>query len=58
MIRFDHIAPYDELAAAETQLDMTAIGAAAHFIGTMRNHHNGQTITSLELEHYPPSQML
>jgi len=29
------------------------VGAAAHFIGTMRNHNEGDAVSSLTLEHYP-----
>ncbi|MEE9335138.1 MAG: molybdenum cofactor biosynthesis protein MoaE [Granulosicoccaceae bacterium] len=48
--------PFDPLQVLhqhEQTLDAGGYGAAAHFIGTMRNHNEGVSVSSLTLEHYP-----
>lgn len=48
--------PYQILASTEEALRQTnggQIGAAASFVGTMRDHNQGDTIQSMFLEHYP-----
>jgi len=49
-------APFEPLALLqehEQTLEAGAVGAAAHFIGTMRNHNEGDSVSSMTLEHYP-----
>ncbi len=38
--------------AALRQLDR-GVGAVASFVGTMRDHNDGQAVSAMELEHYP-----
>lgn len=47
--------PYAELAAFTALLGQARLiyGAQAHFIGTMRNLNEGDSISTLWLEHYP-----
>ena len=47
--------PYAELSAFQRALgpDRALYGAESHFIGTMRNHNEGDSVTRLWLEHYP-----
>ena len=45
--------PLDALRQHEQTLDAGSYGAGAHFIGTMRNHNEGDSVTSMTLEHYP-----
>lgn len=48
--------PFDPLQALqehEQTLAAGSFGAAAHFVGTMRNHNEGDSVTSMTLEHYP-----
>ncbi len=45
--------PYAELAAYTPVGEATRIGAAATFVGFMRDLNEGETVTAMELEHYP-----
>ncbi len=45
--------PYAELAAYTPEGEATRIGAAATFVGFMRDLNEGETVTAMELEHYP-----
>lgn len=45
--------PLDTLRRHEQTLEAGSYGAAAHFIGTMRNHNEGDSVSSMTLEHYP-----
>ncbi len=45
--------PLQLLKQHEQTLEAGSVGAAAHFIGTMRNHNEGVGVSSLTLEHYP-----
>ncbi|MCA8967289.1 MAG: molybdenum cofactor biosynthesis protein MoaE, partial [Planctomycetes bacterium] len=47
--------PYDELRAAETALGerRRRVGAAATFVGSMRDFNEGEAVESMWLEHYP-----
>jgi len=45
--------PLALLQAHEQTLNKGSVGAAAHFVGTMRNHNEGDAVSSLTLEHYP-----
>lgn len=45
--------PLQALRQHEQTLEAGRYGAAAHFIGTMRDHNEGVSISSLTLEHYP-----
>ncbi len=44
--------PAVELASHASSLTVGQFGAAAHFVGTMRNTNQGDSITSMTLEHY------
>ncbi len=44
--------PWAELAA-RTRAHRTDLGAAAVFVGTMRDRNEGETVESMFLEHYP-----
>ena len=51
-----HGEPFDpavELARFEGSLAAGSVGATASFVGTMRNHNEGDTVTAMTLEHYP-----
>lgn len=54
-LREDAFDPYAELAAFRAALGSACAqyGAEAHFIGTMRNFNEGETVSRLWLEHYP-----
>ncbi len=41
------------LAEFETSLPVGSFGATASFVGTMRNHNEGDSVTAMTLEHYP-----
>lgn len=47
--------PYRELALHEARQGArrTAIGAAAIFVGTMRDLNEGEAVSAMTLEHYP-----
>ena len=47
--------PLDQLRAAEAALGerRRSIGAAATFVGSMRDFNDGDAVESMELEHYP-----
>lgn len=45
--------PYAELAAYTSRGDPRRIGAAALFIGFMRDLNEGDDVVTMELEHYP-----
>jgi molybdopterin synthase catalytic subunit len=55
-LRDQPFAPLAELADYQTDLDERLsgqYGAAAIFIGTMRDFNDGDTVQSMTLEHYP-----
>lgn len=43
----------EQTLIAEGLLDADAIGATASFIGRMRGFNAGDTVTAMQLEHYP-----
>lgn len=45
--------PATEVALFEARLAPGSFGATASFVGTMRNHNEGDDVTSMTLEHYP-----
>ena len=45
--------PADELAGFESAQASGAVGATASFVGTMRNHNEGDAVARMTLEHYP-----
>jgi len=48
--------PFDpavQLAHFEASLPAGSFGATASFVGTMRNHNEGDSVTAMTLEHYP-----
>jgi len=47
--------PLDQLRAAEAAIGerRRGIGAAATFVGSMRDFNDGESVASMELEHYP-----
>jgi molybdopterin synthase catalytic subunit len=45
--------PATELAAFEAMQVAGSVGATASFIGTMRNHNEGDAVVGMTLEHYP-----
>lgn len=45
--------PWQELANFEKNLRPGSVGAAATFVGTMRDFNEGQNVTGMLLEHYP-----
>ncbi len=45
--------PAAELARFESSLPVGSVGASASFVGTMRNHNEGDEVTAMMLEHYP-----
>lgn len=45
--------PATELASFEKAQESGAVGATASFIGTMRNHNEGDAVVGMTLEHYP-----
>ena len=51
-----HEAPFDpaqQLAQFEASQPAGSVGATASFVGTMRNHNEGDTVEAMTLEHYP-----
>ena len=51
-----HSEPVDParlLAEFEASLPVGSFGATASFVGTMRNHNEGDSVTAMTLEHYP-----
>ena len=51
-----HNDPFDpavELTRFEGTLAVGSVGATASFVGTMRNHNEGDAVTAMTLEHYP-----
>ena len=44
---------YQELVRFEQCLPQGQRGAAAHFIGSMRDQNEGNAVVSMQLEHYP-----
>jgi molybdopterin synthase catalytic subunit len=52
-IRNQAFNPWDELAAYQAGLSAGKYGAAASFIGTMRDFNEGDKVTGMTLEHYP-----
>lgn len=46
--------PWQELSQYESEyLTKGSYGASANFVGTMRDFNEGDTVTSMTLEHYP-----
>ena len=45
--------PAVEIARFEANLEIGSVGATASFVGTMRNHNEGDSVTAMTLEHYP-----
>lgn len=45
--------PAIEIARFEAELPVGSVGATASFVGTMRNHNEGDSVTAMTLEHYP-----
>ena len=45
--------PAAEIALFEASLPVGSFGATASFVGTMRNHNEGDSVTAMTLEHYP-----
>lgn len=45
--------PAAEIARFEASLPVGSFGATASFVGTMRNHNEGDSVTAMTLEHYP-----
>lgn len=45
--------PAVEIARFEATLPAGSYGATASFVGTMRNHNEGDSVTAMTLEHYP-----
>lgn len=45
--------PAAEIARFEASLPIGSFGATASFVGTMRNHNEGDSVTAMTLEHYP-----
>ena len=45
--------PAVEIARFEANLELGSVGATASFVGTMRNHNEGDSVTAMTLEHYP-----
>lgn len=46
--------PYAELRAHEERLGQQGkYGAMASFVGTLRDHHQGDAVRAMTLEHYP-----
>lgn len=54
-LRTDDFEPYQELIAYQTStaLDNGCYGATCSFVGTLRDFNQGETVTSMFLEHYP-----
>ena len=53
-IRAQQFAPYAELERYQQQLDIAGkYGATAVFVGSMRDFNDGDSISVMELEHYP-----
>lgn len=49
----DAFDPAVEIARFEATLPAGSFGATASFVGTMRHHNEGDTVTAMTLEHYP-----
>ena len=49
----DPFDPAVEIARFEAELAAGSYGATASFVGTMRNHNEGDSVTAMTLEHYP-----
>jgi len=45
--------PAVEIARFEANLEAGSVGATASFVGTMRSHNEGDSVTAMTLEHYP-----
>ena len=45
--------PAAEIARFEAALPKGSFGATASFVGTMRHHNEGDSVTAMTLEHYP-----
>lgn len=45
--------PAQETARFEAELAVGSYGATASFVGTMRNHNEGDSVAAMTLEHYP-----
>lgn len=45
--------PAVHLTDFESSLPPGSFGATASFVGTMRNHNEGDAVTAMTLEHYP-----
>ena len=52
-IREDEFDAWQEVAQFEKQLPVGKFGATAAFVGTMRDFNEGDSVSELELEHYP-----
>ena len=53
LLESDRFDPAVETARFEATLDVGSVGATASFVGTMRNHNEGDAVTAMTLEHYP-----
>ena len=45
--------PAEAIARFEASLPAGSFGATASFVGTMRNHNEGDAVSAMTLEHYP-----
>lgn len=53
-IRSEAFNPYEEMGRYQAGLEARgAIGAAASFIGTLRDRNEGAVVSEMQLEHYP-----
>ncbi len=53
-IRTSRFDPWSELANySQNQVNRTAAGACAVFVGSMRDFNDGQAVSSMTLDHYP-----
>ena len=53
-IRSEPFDPFQEISDFQDRMKQAGrIGAANIFIGSMRDHNEGQPVLSMELEHYP-----
>ncbi len=45
--------PAEQIRLFEASLPVGSFGATASFVGTMRNHNEGDSVAAMTLEHYP-----
>jgi len=45
--------PAEQIRLFEASLPAGSFGATASFVGTMRHHNEGDSVTAMTLEHYP-----